>query len=121
MGETGSVEGWPEELSRLDRHGSSGQRTPDTAGLQDLTETYRIPGVSIAVARLDGGMWCSGYGTTGTGRRNHVSPRTVFQACSISRHVTAFGALRLVAGSVLALDADIGSYLATWQLPADGG
>jgi hypothetical protein len=39
MGETGSVEGWPEELSRLDRHGSSGQRTPDTAGLQDPMET----------------------------------------------------------------------------------
>jgi len=121
MGETGSVEGWPEELSRLDRHGSSGQRTPDTAGLQDLMETYRIPGVSIAVARLDGGMWCLGYGTTGTGRRDRVSPRTVFQACSISKHVTAFGALRLVADSVLALDADIGGYLATWQLPADGG
>jgi CubicO group peptidase (beta-lactamase class C family) len=122
MEETGSVEGWPEELSRLDRHGSSGQRTPDTAGLQDLMETYRIPGVSIAAARLDGGMWCSGYGTTGgSGRRNPVSPHTVFQACSISKHVTAFGALRLVADGILVLDADIGGYLAAWQLPAGGG
>jgi CubicO group peptidase (beta-lactamase class C family) len=66
-------------------------------------------------------MWCSGYGTTGTGRRDHVSPRTVFQARSIGKHATAFGAPCLVAGSVLALDSDIGSYLATWQPPADGG
>jgi CubicO group peptidase (beta-lactamase class C family) len=50
-----------------------------------------------------------------------TSVRAVFHACSISKHVAAFGALRLVVGSVLALDADIGSYLATWQLPADGG
>lgn len=121
MGETRSVDGWPEELSRLDRHGSSGQRTPDTAGLPDLMGIYRIPGVSVAVARLDGRAWCSGYGTTGAGRRDHVSRRTVFQACSISKHVTAFGALRLVADGVLALDADIGGYLAAWQLPGGGG
>jgi len=64
-------------------------------------ETYRIPGVSIAVARLDGGAWCSGYGTTGAGQSGQVNPRTAFQACSISKHAAAFGALRLVADGVL--------------------
>jgi CubicO group peptidase (beta-lactamase class C family) len=120
MGETGFVQGWPEELSRLDRHGTSGQRTPDSASLQDLMKTYRIPAVSIAVTRLDGRAWCSGYGTTGAGQPGQVNPHTAFQACSISKHVTAFGALRLVADGVLALDADIGGYLAGWQLPAGG-
>lgn len=50
MGETGFARGWPEVLSCLDRHGISGQRTPDTADLQGLMATYRIPVVSIASA-----------------------------------------------------------------------
>lgn len=120
MRTTGSVQGWPAELSRLDRHALSSQLTPDTASLPELMETYRIPGVSIAVAGLDAGTWCSGYGTTGTGQPDQVNPRTAFQACSISKHATAFGTLRLVADGVLALDAGIGDYLTTWQLPADG-
>lgn len=120
MAATGSVQGWPEELSRLDRHALSSQPTPDTAGLPELMETYQVPGISIAVAGLDRGMWCSGYGTTGTGQPDPVTPRTTFQACSISKHVTAFGALRLAADGVLALDADIGDYLATWHLPGGG-
>jgi Beta-lactamase len=109
MGETGSANGWTEVLSRLDRHGFSGQLTPDTTSMPDLMEMYRIPGVSVAVAGLDGAAWSAGYGTTGTGLADLVSSRTAFQACSISKHVTAFGALRLVADGVLDLDGSLGA------------
>jgi hypothetical protein len=78
-----AAEGWPDELARLDRHGSSGQRTPDAASLQDLMETYRIPGVSIAAAGLDGSFWSAGYGTTGADG-DRVGSHTAFQACSIT-------------------------------------
>ena len=121
MTDAGWVEGLREDLARLDRHGASRLRTADTATLPDLMETYRIPGISIAVASLDGGLWCSGYGTTGGSGPAPVGPRTVFQACSISKHVTAFGALRLVADGVLDLDANADDYLAEWHLPDAGG
>lgn len=115
-----SVRGWPDVLSRLDRHGTSGLLAPDVADLQELMETYRVPGFSIAAGRLDGDVWCAGYGAIGAGRPDRVSCHTVFQACSISKHVAAFGALRLVGDGVLELDADIDDYLTSWQLPASG-
>ena len=101
MEDSESVRGWPEVLSRLDRHGTSGLLTPDVADLQELMQTYRVPGFSIAAGRLDGDAWCAGYGTIGAGRPDRVSCHTVFQACSISKHVAAFGALRVVGDGVL--------------------
>jgi len=50
-----------------------------------------------------------------------VTPRTCFQACSISKHVAAFGTLRRVADGVLDLDADIDDYRTSWHLPAESG
>jgi Beta-lactamase len=119
MQESAPDRGWPEILSRLDRH-TAGLPTSDTADLHQLMETYRIPGISIAVGRLDGYTWAAGYGTTGAGGTSRVNGRTVFQACSISKHVTAFGALRLVADGVLGMDTDIDDYLVSWPLPASG-
>jgi hypothetical protein len=59
---------WPDILDRLDRHGASGQLSPDTAALSDLMATYRVPGISIAVGQQDGQTWSAGYGTTSTAR-----------------------------------------------------
>ena len=120
MEDGGSIRGWPEVLSRLDRHGTSGLPTPDAASLPELMQAYRVPGVSIAAGCLDGEAWCAGYGVTGAGRPDRVSCHTVFQACSISKHVAAFGTLRLVGDGVLDLDADVEDYLTSWRLPASG-
>ncbi|MET8150187.1 serine hydrolase domain-containing protein [Actinoplanes sp. NPDC049668] len=106
---------WTGLLDRLGRHGAAGLPSPDLASLPELMDTYRVPGVGIAVAHRDGRSWSAGFGTTGAAP---VADDTVFQACSISKHVTAFGALRLVADGVLDLDADVGEYLTTWRLPA---
>src|SRR5450432_2272343 len=118
MRDNESVPGWPEVLSRLDRHPTSSLVTPDVASLPELMETYAIPGMSIAVGRRGGYRWTSGYGTTGAAEPGCVSSHTAFQACSISKHVAAFGALRLVGDGVLELDADVEDYLASWHLPA---
>ncbi|MEU7905386.1 serine hydrolase domain-containing protein [Actinoplanes sp. NPDC049118] len=112
---------WSEILDRLDRHGARDRTSPDVATLPELMDTYRIPGLGIAVAHDDGRTWSAGYGTTGADAPTPVGPDTAFQACSISKHVAAFGALRLVDGGVLDLDADIGEYLTTWRLPAGEG
>ncbi|MEU1679102.1 serine hydrolase domain-containing protein [Micromonospora zamorensis] len=107
---------WALLLGELDRHVSSGRLSPDTATLSDLMRTYQVPGVSIAVGHVSGRLWASGYGVTGGEASTPVTAGTAFAACSISKHVAAFGALLLVQDGVLDLDADISGYLTSWQL-----
>ncbi|MEU8329103.1 serine hydrolase domain-containing protein [Micromonospora sp. NPDC048839] len=107
---------WVQLLGHLDRQVSSGQLSPDTAALPDLMSSYQVPGVSIAVGHLSGQVWAAGYGVTGGGTSTPVTERTTFAACSISKHVAAFGALRLVQDGVLSLDTDIRDYLTSWRL-----
>ncbi|MEU7754976.1 serine hydrolase domain-containing protein [Micromonospora sp. NPDC049171] len=108
--------GWAPLLGHLDRQVSSGLLSPDTAALTDLMSSYQVPGVSIAVGHLDGQVWAAGYGVTGGATSTPVTAGTAFAACSISKHVAAFGALRLVQDGVLALDTDIRAYLTSWRL-----
>ncbi|MGC5288553.1 serine hydrolase domain-containing protein [Micromonospora sp. DT231] len=107
---------WVRLLGHLDRQVSSGLLSPDTATLPDLMSSYQVPGVGIAVGHLGGQVWAAGYGVTGGETSTPVTERTTFAACSISKHVAAFGALRLVQDGVLDLDTDIREYLTSWQL-----
>lgn len=107
---------WVPLLGQLDRHVSSGRLSPDTAALSDLMDTYQVPGVGIAVGHVSGAVWAAGYGVTGGETSTPVTAGTAFAACSISKHVAAFGALLLVQDGVLELDADIGEYLTSWHL-----
>jgi CubicO group peptidase (beta-lactamase class C family) len=92
--------------------GSSG-----SAGLADRMAFYATPGVSIAV--MDAGVveWARGYGVTHAGAGAAVTPRTLFQAASISKPVVAFVALRLVERGVLSLDEDVNARLRSWKVP----
>lgn len=121
MADIGGRQDWSEVLDRLDRHGAWGQLSPDLTTLPDLMDLYQIPGIGIAVGQQEGEIWTASHGTVGTDVATPITSRTVFQACSISKHVAAFGALRLVADGVLDLDADIYHYLTSWQLPASDG
>ncbi|MFG1869219.1 serine hydrolase domain-containing protein [Micromonospora arborensis] len=107
---------WLPLLGHLDRHVSSGRLSPDTAALTDLMNTYQVPGVSIAVGNVSGQVWAAGYGVLVGGTSTPVTAGTAFAACSISKHVAAFGALLLVQGGVLDLDTDVGEYLTSWHL-----
>jgi CubicO group peptidase (beta-lactamase class C family) len=121
MADISGTRDWSEALDRLDRHGAWGQLSPDLTTLPELLDLYRIPGISIAVGQRDGQIWTASHGTLGTGVATPITSRTAFQACSISKHVAAFGALRLVADGALDLDVDIHRYLTSWQLPASDG
>jgi CubicO group peptidase (beta-lactamase class C family) len=75
---------------------------------QDLVPgADRVPSIGVAVGRSDGSVWTAG-------------DDLLFPACSISKHVAAFGTLRLVADGVLDLDTDVNAYLSAWQLPGTG-
>jgi CubicO group peptidase (beta-lactamase class C family) len=82
---------------------------------------YDVPAVSVAVRQDGAEPWANAYGTATSGAVDAVSTSSIFQACSISKHVAAFGALRLVDQGVLELDEDIDAYLVSWRLPESGG
>lgn len=63
--------------------------------------------VGVAVGGRDGAVWTDG-------------DALLFPACSVSKHVTAFGVLRLVADGIIELDADVNGYLSSWRLPGTG-
>ena len=85
--------------------------------LAERMTALKTPGVSVAV--INGGVieWAKGYGVTETGGNTPVTPRTLFQAASLSKPVAALAALRLVEQGKLALDQDVNERLTSWKVP----
>jgi len=75
-----------------------------------------IPGLSLVIIQ-DGKIEARCYGFTDKNHQVPVSPRTLFQAGSISKSVAAFGALHLVQEGKPDLDADVNSQLRSWKVP----
>jgi CubicO group peptidase (beta-lactamase class C family) len=86
--------------------------------LSDRMASLHVPGVSIAVIHGGKLQWARGFGVSKTGGPP-VTPSTLFQAASISKPVTALGALRLVQMGKLDLDANVNEYLKTWKIPTN--
>jgi CubicO group peptidase (beta-lactamase class C family) len=77
----------------------------------------QISGLSLAIIEDGKIVKAQGYGTTEKGGQTPVTARTLFQAGSISKPVSALGALRLVEQGKLALDDDVNTKLVTWKVP----
>ncbi len=82
--------------------------------LADRMAHYRVPGVSIAVIENCRIVDARGFGVA-SWEGEPVSPDTIFQAGSISKSVTAVGALRLVEEGVLGLDEDVRHFTKSWS------
>src|SRR5512135_3074622 len=73
---------------------------------------HNVPGVSIAVVSGGSIAWAGGYGNITHDKTSRLVDRhTLFQAGSISKPMTAFGALLLVQQGKLDLDTDVNLYL----------
>jgi CubicO group peptidase (beta-lactamase class C family) len=72
--------------------------------------------VSVAVLGADGSTELHGVGLLREGDSAPVTPDTLFQVGSISKHVTAFATLRLVAQGLVGLDDPIEKHLTSWEL-----
>ncbi|MEU3527966.1 amino acid adenylation domain-containing protein [Streptomyces sp. NPDC038707] len=93
--------------------------TPEVA---EVMVAHGVPGAAVALLRDGQLVGVQAYGTRNAETGAPVTLRTRFQAGSISKHVTAFAALRLVDRGVLDLDADIDGYLSHRKAPrAVGG
>jgi CubicO group peptidase (beta-lactamase class C family) len=89
-----------------------------TMDLAERMRFWRIPAVSIVVVNDGRIEWARGYGVTEAGGHHAVTPDTRFQAASISKLVTAAGALALAERGKVDLDQDVNQLLRAWKLPA---
>jgi CubicO group peptidase (beta-lactamase class C family) len=93
-----------------------GQPIP-TLTLADRMKHYHVPGVSIAFIDRGQIIWARGFGLADVAANKPVTPDTLFQAASISKSVTALGALRLVQERKLNLDEDVNHKFVHWKVP----
>lgn len=92
-------------------------KPPLRLSLQKLMELYKVPALSIAVIDNFQIAWAKAYGVIETGSVAPVTPRTLFQAGSISKPVAAAGALFLVEQGKVSLDEDVNRKLTSWKVP----
>jgi CubicO group peptidase (beta-lactamase class C family) len=92
-------------------------QTPLRMDLLELMKTYNVPGLSVAVIDDYKIAWAKGFGVIETGSSTPVTPKTLFQAGSISKPVAATGALYLAEHGKLALDENVNEKLKTWKVP----
>jgi CubicO group peptidase (beta-lactamase class C family) len=85
--------------------------------MADRMAFHKVPGVSVAVINEGAVEWAKGYGSTEAGKETPVTPRTLFQAASLSKSLTALAAMRLVEQGVLSLDQDVNARLTSWKIP----
>lgn len=85
--------------------------------IQERMKHYAVPGVSIALINNGKIEWVRAYGVRDSKTKEPVTPDTLFQAASISKPVSALGAMLLVEEGKLALDENVNAKLTSWKLP----
>lgn len=91
--------------------------TPKTYNIIDRMRHYNVPGVSIAVVENGAIKWAKGYGIANTNSGRKIDEKTMFQAGSISKPLSALAALQLVDDGNVSLDQDVNDYLVDWKIP----
>lgn len=76
-----------------------------------LMARHNTPGVSIAVVRNRKVVWRKCYGVKRAGTKEPVTADTVFEACSMSKPLFAYAALKLVEEKKLDLNRPLVEYL----------
>ena len=87
------------------------------AFVQEQMARRHISGLSLAIIQDGNIVVARGYGVTDESSRTPVTAATLFQAGSISKPVSALGALHLVEAGRLTLDGDVNAYLTSWKVP----
>ena len=85
--------------------------------LQQWMETFKVPGLSVAVFDRNELVWAKTYGVKQVGALDPVTLDTLFQAGSISKPVTAMAALHFVESGKWTLDQNINDKLISWKVP----
>lgn len=87
--------------------------------LESRMKHYNVPGLSIAVIKDSKIIWSKGYGYADIESKKPVSSKTLFQAGSISKPVTAYAVLKELERGKLNPSIDINTFLKSWTIPAN--
>jgi len=82
------------------------------AGIDEAMKLLNVPSVSLALIDEDRVALARAYGAGAT-------PDTLYQAASLSKFVTAVGAMRLIEAGQITLDQDVNAKLTSWRVPAN--
>jgi len=85
--------------------------------MYELMERYHVSGLGIALIHDRQIHSAKGFGVLKAGTDQRVDSHTIFNACSISKFVTAMLVMKLVDQGILDLDEDINNFLTSWKLP----
>lgn len=72
-----------------------------------MRDTFKVPGISVAVVIDNQLAWSTAYGYIKKGGKAAVHPNTIFQAASISKVFAAIGAHQMVDDGLINLNSDI--------------
>lgn len=92
-------------------------KAPAVFSLGDLMENLKVPAMSIAVIQHFQIVAAKAYGTLSLDTSMPATTHTLFQAGSISKPVTAAGALWMVEHGQLSLDTNVNDTLKSWKVP----
>ncbi len=98
--------------------GSRIERLIDTQA-PALMNTASVPGLAVVVRLSDGSMIERYFGFADIASGRAIDERTAFQVMSITKPMTAAVCLRLADSGILDLDAPVGRYLRSWDMPRD--
>src|SRR5260370_22195728 len=82
-----------------------------------MMERHHVPGASVAIFRDGEHVSVHAHGHLDARAPDPVTPGPLFRVASVSKQITALGALRLAAEGRLDLDEDVNSYLVSGRLP----
>lgn len=85
--------------------------------IEQMMKETNTTALAVAVIEECELKWCKGYGITDKVSNNEVNTKTLFQAASISKPITAMAVMKLVEDKKLDLDTDVNEYLTSWKLP----
>jgi CubicO group peptidase (beta-lactamase class C family) len=92
-------------------------RTYRPQTITGLMAAAHVPAVSIAFVDHGRIAWTRAYGLADVAAGRRATPRTLFQAGSISKPVAATAVLSLVQDGRLKLDVPVNDQLKSWKLP----
>lgn len=88
----------------------------ETYSLRERMLYYGVPGLSMAVVKNGKIHWAKAYGVANVETNRPLDEKTLFQAASISKPVSALAVLHLAEAQAIHLDTAINVYLKDWQL-----
>lgn len=109
----------PPHLAALRLHGPVRIAGEPAATLEQRMRELDVHGVSVAACANGEIRWAEAYGLADVEAGTPATPKTLFQAGSISKPVAATGVMREVQAGRLALDRDVNTYLKSWKLPGN--